>query len=145
MSGPTGFVIVRADYPADLARLRAVREPVFVIEQAVPIELEWDDLDPLSEHALALDEGGRPIGAARLTPERMIGRMAVLGGWRGRGVGAALLEHLLRRAAELGHPAVALHAQVHAIGFYARYGFRPEGPEFDDAGIAHRLMRRLLP
>ncbi|MBX3725579.1 MAG: GNAT family N-acetyltransferase [Xanthomonadales bacterium] len=138
------FRIVDADYAADLERLRAVREPVFVLEQQVPIELEWDDLDPLSRHVLALDDQGRAIATGRLTPERKIGRMAVLADWRGRGVGAAVLERLIAIARVEGLPAVELHAQESAIGFYQRYGFLAHGEPFDEAGIRHRHMRLVL-
>ncbi len=130
-----------ADYATHLADLRAVREPVFIQEQGCPLDLEWDDLDPLSLHALARDASGTPIGTARLTPQRTIGRMAVLAPWRGRGVGAALLQFLIERARALGHPALELHAQTHAIGFYERFGFSAFGAEFDEAGIRHRAMR----
>lgn len=142
MSAP--FRIVDADYAADLERLRAVREPVFVREQQVPIELEWDELDPLSRHVLALDVDGRPIATGRLTPEHKIGRMAVVADWRGRGVGAAVLQRLLAIAREQRLVAVELHAQESAIDFYARCGFQAYGEPFDEAGIRHRHMRLAL-
>ncbi len=139
-----GFRIEHVDYQAAAPLLRRVREPVFVQEQKVPLELEWDDLDPASQHVLALDGAGNPIGTGRLTPKHSIGRMAVLPEWRGRGVGEAILAALVDRARESGWPDVTLAAQVHAIGFYARAGFLPEGDHFDDAGIDHLLMRRNL-
>ena len=139
-----GFRIEHVDYEAAAPLLRRVREPVFVQEQKVPLELEWDDLDPASQHVLALDGAGNPIGTGRLTPKHSIGRMAVLPEWRGRGVGEAILAALVDRARESGWPDVTLAAQVHAIGFYARAGFLPEGDHFDDAGIDHLLMRRNL-
>jgi len=133
-----------AAYPEDLELLRAVREPVFVVEQQCPLDEEWDALDPVSRHVLAVDPQGQPIGTGRLTPERKIGRMAVLPGARGTGVGAAIVERLMEIARELGYEAVSLHAQTHAIPFYARFGFHSEGPEFDEAGIPHRMMRARL-
>lgn len=139
-----GFRIVDADYARDLALLRAVREPVFVQEQNVPLDMEWDELDPLSQHVLALDDGGRPVGTGRLTPDQRIGRMAVLPEWRGHGVGEALLHRLIEQAKALGYPAIELHAQVDAIGFYERNGFNAYGEDFDEAGIRHRHMRRTL-
>ncbi|HRO88233.1 MAG TPA: GNAT family N-acetyltransferase [Chiayiivirga sp.] len=138
---PSDFRIELADYAEHLADLRAVREPVFIREQNCPPELEWDELDPQSVHVLARDASGAPIGTARLTPLHTIGRMAVLADWRGRGVGAALLQDLIERARALGHPAIELHAQTHAIGFYERFGFTAFGPEYDEAGIRHRSMR----
>lgn len=138
------FRIQFARYPEDLPDLRAVREPVFIVEQAVPPELEWDDLDPLSAHVLAYAADGTPIGTARLTPEHSIGRMAVVAAWRGRGVAGAMLQMLIDHARELGYPALELHAQTHAIGLYERFDFVAFGPEYDEAGIPHRSMRRSL-
>lgn len=140
----TDFQIHFARFDTDLPDLRAVREPVFIVEQQVPEELEWDEADPLSVHVLARDADGTPIGTARLTPDHRIGRMAVLQAWRGRGVGAAMLNALIQRARELGYPELELHAQTHALGFYERHGFNAFGEEFDEAGIAHRRMRRRL-
>ena len=139
-----GFNVEPVEYEAALPELRAVREPVFVHEQCVPIELEWDELDPLCHHVLARDAAGRPIGTARLTPERKIGRMAVLADWRGRGVGDALLQALLEEARKRAWREITLNAQASAIGFYARHGFLPYGERFMEAGIEHQSMR-LLP
>lgn len=138
------FFVEIADYQRDLDALRAVREPVFVIEQQVPLELEWDELDPTSRHVLARDAAGRPIGTGRLTPERKIGRMAVLPEWRGRGVGEAMLTTLIDLARERGYRELSLHAQVDAIDFYRRAGFEPYGERFMEAGIEHQSMRRSL-
>ena len=79
--------IVAADYAQDHARLHALRTTVFIEEQQVPAALERDALDPLSFHVMALDADGRLLGTARLTPDRRIGRMAVLATERGRGIG----------------------------------------------------------
>jgi predicted GNAT family N-acyltransferase len=139
-----GFHVEAIEYATGLAELRAVRETVFVHEQQVPLEEEWDALDPLCRHVIARDEAGAPIGTGRLTPERRIGRMAVLADWRGRGVGDAMLAALMAEARKLGWPAVSLNAQVSAEAFYARQGFIPEGERFMEAGIEHQSMRRAL-
>jgi predicted GNAT family N-acyltransferase len=139
-----GFRVEPADYAVDFADLRAVREPVFVVEQQVPIEEEWDELDPQCRHVIARDEANRPIGTGRLTPERKIGRMAVLAEWRGKGVGDALMEALMDDARALGWPEISLNSQTHAMPFYARHGFEAFGDEFMEAGIPHRKMRKLL-
>ncbi len=136
------FSVEPANWEADHAALWAIREQVFILEQNVPEEDEHDAMDARSRHVLALDADRKPIGTARLTPERMIGRMAVLAKWRGKGVGAAMLRVLLEQARESGYPEVGMHAQSHAVGFYERFGFVAEGEEFDECGIAHRLMRR---
>jgi predicted GNAT family N-acyltransferase len=138
------FRIEPADYAADFKDLRAVREPVFVVEQNVPLELEWDDLDPRCHHVIARDAQHQPIGTGRLTPEHKIGRMAVLKPWRGKGVGEALLSALMEQARRLGWNEVTLNAQVGAAGFYRKYGFAPCGEEYEEAGIAHVPMRAAL-
>jgi predicted GNAT family N-acyltransferase len=139
-----GFRVEPADYAADFKDLRSVREPVFVVEQNVPLEMEWDELDPKCRHVIARDDAHRPIGTGRLTPEHKIGRMAVLREWRGRGVGEALLLALIDEARALGLADVALHAQVDAIGFYEKFGFAPYGERFEEAGIQHQSMRLAL-
>lgn len=139
-----GFRVEAIDYGSGVEDLRAVREPVFVQEQQVPLDLEWDDLDPLCAHVIARDDAGQPIGTARLTPERKIGRMAVLREWRGRGVGDALLRALVAEAQARQWSELSLNAQVSAWGFYARHGFVPVGARFMEAGIAHQSMRRRL-
>lgn len=141
--GPS-FLVRRADWDRDREHLRRIREAVFVREQQVPLELEWDSLDEVCLHVLAVDCGGVPIGTGRLLPDGHIGRMAVLASWRRRGVGAALLRELTRMAIEQGFVEVILNAQVHATGFYSRHGFVVEGGQFLDAGIVHVRMRRAL-
>ncbi len=144
MNAAAPFRVETADYAAASDDLHRVRETVFVREQRVPPELERDALDPLCHHVVARDGDGRPVGTGRLTPERRIGRMAVLPAWRRRGVGEALLAALLDEARRRGWPEVSLHAQVEAEAFYARHGFVPEGERFVEAGIEHQAMRRAL-
>jgi predicted GNAT family N-acyltransferase len=120
--------------------LRIIREEVFIREQHVPVELEWDALDSSCIHILALDSAGNPVGTARLLPEGVIGRMAVLKNWRRKGVGSALMLRLLEDARKRHMQQIALNAQVYARGFYARFGFQTVGDEFIDAGIPHRKM-----
>lgn len=138
------FRVGVVDFHAALGELRAVRDEVFVGEQGVPVELEHDALDPLCTHAIARLLDGTPVGTARLTPDRHIGRMAVRAPWRGRGVGDALLLSLVDAARKRGWPEVRLNSQVSAIGFYDRHGFKPEGERFIEAGIEHQAMLRTL-
>lgn len=138
------FRVEPADYQVDFKDLRAVREPVFVIEQNVPIEEEWDALDPLCYHFIARDTDNKPIGTGRLTPEHKLGRMAVLKEWRGKEVGAALVQTMLDKARELGWDEVSLNSQVSAIGFYEKFGFVCYDEEFEEAGIKHRKMKLTL-
>jgi predicted GNAT family N-acyltransferase len=129
---------------ADRQAMSAVRETVFVHEQHVPPDLETDDDDPRSVHVLARAADGSPIGTGRLTPSGRIGRMAVLGGWRQRGVGTVLLDTLLNQARSRRIGTVQLHAQRNAIPFYRRHGFEADGGEFEEAGISHVRMQRTL-
>ncbi|MDR0182291.1 GNAT family N-acetyltransferase [Lysobacter arvi] len=145
MSRPDAVFTVNAvAFAQAVADVRAVRDVVFVQEQGVPVDIERDALDPLSRHVLARDAQGRAIGTGRLTPDRRIGRMAVLPEWRNRRVGEALLKALLREARELGWTEVTLHAQVPAIAFYARQGFLPYAERFVEAGLEHQSMRLVL-
>lgn len=135
------FTIEPATWAGDADALRAVRTEVFIVEQAIPEDEEWDEHDARSHHVIARDPQGRPIGTGRLTPLHTIGRMAVVRAWRGKGVGEAVLRSLVERAREMRLPAVELHAQTHAIPFYAREGFVAFGDEYDECGIPHRSMR----
>jgi predicted GNAT family N-acyltransferase len=126
------------------AEARRIREAVFVREQGVPPELEMDDWDARCDHALAYAADGNAVGTGRLLPDGHIGRMAVLKEWRGKGIGAALLQALVAQTIRRGHASARLNAQTYAKGFYRRYGFEALGPEFMEAGIAHVAMRREL-
>ena len=121
--------------------LRTVREAVFINEQGVPKELEWDGLDSHCCHCLAVSEEGEAIGCGRMTLDAHIGRMAVLRAWRGRKVGTAILEVLLEEARKRSYPEVELSAQIHAVPFYRRFNFEEEGDVYLDAGIPHLKMR----
>lgn len=143
-AAPPGFRVRLADWAQDVDALRRIRHQVFVVEQQVPADLEWDGIDGDCRHALAEDAAGRPIGCGRLLADGHVGRMAVLANWRGRGVGAALLGLLVEEARRAGQRRVVLNAQTRALGFYARHGFVPFGEEFIEAGIAHRAMERRL-
>nr|WP_202528430.1 GNAT family N-acetyltransferase [Streptomyces sp. SID5770] len=135
----------------------AVRREVFVEEQGVPQELEYDAYDATAVHVLAVREDGLPLGTGRLlhgadalgktggdASVGSLGRLAVAKAARGLGVGAALVRGIEEAARERGLTAVDLHAQTHALGFYERLGYEAYGPEFPDAGIPHRAMRKAL-
>ena len=144
MSRLPQFTVRRVSWNEAGDVLRAIRKTVFVEEQSVPAELEWDGLDAHCMHVLAATATGEAIGTGRLLPDGHIGRMAVVKRWRGRGVGGALLAELIAVAIEAGHASAVLNAQTHALKFYARYGFEVIGDEFMDAGIPHRTMRLKL-
>ncbi|HEX5337871.1 MAG TPA: GNAT family N-acetyltransferase [Gallionella sp.] len=124
--------------------LRSIREAVFIREQGVPVELEWDGLDESCRHALALSLQGDAIGCGRIQPNGHIGRMAVLPHWREQKVGTAIMEALLDYARAQGYHQVDVDAQVHAMPFYRGFEFVEEGDEFMDAGLPHvRMYLRL--
>jgi predicted GNAT family N-acyltransferase len=130
-----------ADWKTDHAALRRIREAVFIAEQAVPAELEWDADDATAVHFLAL-EGEYPMGTARLLPDGHIGRVAVLKDWRGLKVGDKLIRAVIAEAEKRGLKQQMLSAQVHASSFYERFGFAVVSDEFLDAGIPHVDMVR---
>jgi len=130
-----------ADWQQDNADLRRIREAVFIAEQSVPPELEWDGYDEEAIHFLAL-ENGYPIGTARLLPDGQIGRVSVLRDWRGMSIGAALMQAAITEAERRGLREQRLTAQVHATSFYERLGFEVVSEEFLEAGLPHVEMLR---
>ncbi|CAL9600948.1 Acetyltransferase [Streptomyces sp. enrichment culture] len=158
MSGATPVYEVRvAEDPVDREACFAVRTEVFVAEQGVDEEIEYDAYDAVATHVLAVREDGVPLGTGRLLTGDAaagktggapgvgsLGRLAVTRAARGLGVGAALVRAIEDAARARGLTAVDLHAQTHALGFYERLGYTAYGPEFPDAGIPHRAMRRVL-
>jgi predicted GNAT family N-acyltransferase len=128
-----------------LATVLEVRKEVFVEEQAVPLDEELDGKDPTTFHVLARWDG-EPVGTARLfagEPAK-IGRVAVRLPYRGKAIGAALMQAAEAVAREQGSRTCGLDAQVSAIPFYERLGYVVDGPEFLDAGIPHRHMSKSL-
>lgn len=137
-----GFRVELTDWPQAASRAMPLRERVFVVEQGVPADMELDEFDAVSCHALGLSPAGEVVATGRLLPDGHIGRMAVDAAWRGRGLGGRILEHLVEEAWRRGLDEVMLNAQISAIAFYLRHGFEAEGETFMDAGIVHRAMRR---
>lgn len=130
-----------ADWQKDNADLRRIRETVFVAEQSVPPELEWDADDTAAVHFLAL-ESGYPVGTARLLSDGHIGRVSVLRDWRGLNVGDALMKAAIEEAERRGLSEQRVTAQVHATAFYERLGFKVISDEFLEAGLPHVEMLR---
>jgi len=140
----TPFTVSLVNWHDGEPLLRAVREAVFVREQSVPQELEWDGMDDGSRHALALSLNGEAIGCGRIMPNGHIGRIAVLPQWRNMRVGTAIMEALLDEAHARGYKQVDVHAQTQAVPFYHIFGFVEYGKEFMDAGMPHRKMKLKL-
>ncbi|POX50344.1 GNAT family N-acetyltransferase [Streptomyces sp. Ru72] len=156
-AGNDGYAVRIAEEAADREACFAVRKEVFVGEQGVPEDIEYDAYDAGAVHVLAVREDGVPLGTGRLlhgeaaaaknggdTSVGSLGRLAVTREARGLGVGAALVRAIEDAARARGLTAVDLHAQTQALGFYERLGYAAYGPEFPDAGIPHRSMRRSL-
>ncbi|HEY8330087.1 MAG TPA: GNAT family N-acetyltransferase [Pseudomonas sp.] len=130
-----------ADWHADNADLRRIREAVFIVEQGVSPELEWDADDTDAVHFLAF-EGDFAVGASRLLPDGQIGRVSVLKDWRGLHIGEALMQATIAEAERRDLKQQKLTAQAHAIRFYEQLGFRVASEEFLEAGIPHVEMVR---
>lgn len=144
-----GMVTLRSGHWNDLGRLaERLRMQVFVKEQGVPAEIEVDEWDPVCCHVVAVNHLGHGVATGRLLTEQpgvgRIGRMAVARELRGARVGRQVLDALVAQAQARGDREVVLHAQVHAQSFYARAGFVAEGAVYDEAGIDHITMRRVL-
>ena len=120
--------------------LRSIREKVFIQEQGVPAELEWDGLDGACHHALALSAMGEAIGCGRITAGGHIGRVAVLKESRGNRIGTAILELLVDYARAQKYPKVGLNAQLQVVPMYQKFGFEAKGAVFMDANIQHQKM-----
>ena len=125
--------------------LRDIREAVFIQEQGVPRQIEWDGRDEDAFHFLALNEAGQNIGCARLLRSGQIGRMAVIADHRHRGIGRRLLDVAVEEARQRLLTTVSLHAQSQVVEFYRKAGFLPKGTEFMEAGIPHIAMEMELP
>ncbi len=136
------------EWPLMQASSQSVRTAVFVHEQGIAPEHDWDADDATSLHAVLFDLNGQALGNARLLQPSAnmakVGRMAVLRDVRGRGFGARLLQALLLEARRRGNKEVRLSAQRTAEGFYASHGFVVTGEPFDEVGIPHVEMRLSL-
>jgi predicted GNAT family N-acyltransferase len=132
-----------ADRSADRRAIESIRRGVFVEEQEIPEKDEFDADDACSVHVLARLNRD-PVGTGRLNPAGKIGRIAVVAGRRGQGIGSQILRDLLDAARQAGIREPFLHAQLQAVPFYEKFGFSREGEEFDEAGIPHVRMSLVL-
>lgn len=134
-----------ADWQTDKEKLSTIRRLVFIEEQNVPEELEWDEDDATATHFLVTHDDKMIahdlIATARLKPDGQIGRMAVLAKYRNHGIGSQLLRFVLQTASRQKHKTIYLHAQTAAIPFYEKHGFETQGEIFYEADIPHRNMR----
>ena len=138
-----GIKIRIADWLTDKNKLAQIRRLVFIEEQNVPEELEWDEFDDISIHFL-VTQNDQLIACARLKPDGQIGRMAVLASHRNQGTGSSLLKFVLQQAVKTKLDKVFLHAQKTAISFYEKHGFTAVGDIFYEANIPHREMLKKI-
>lgn len=138
------FSIIETTWEEHQAELRALRERVFIGEQGVPEDLEWDGADPAARHFLALDDDQKPVGCIRLLGNGQISRLCVIETRRNTGIGRALLIAAEETARGAGMNEIFLYAQTHATSFYESAGFTVSGGIFMDAHIPHRQMFKLL-
>ncbi|WP_318466285.1 GNAT family N-acetyltransferase [Photobacterium leiognathi] len=123
--------------------IRTVREQVFIQEQQIDPEIEFDGLDSEAVHVLVMD-GEQPLGTGRILADGHIGRIAIMKSARGQGLGAKVVQTLVEYAQQQGYPRVDLGAQTHAVDFYRKLGFMPYGDEFMEANIPHQAMEQML-
>lgn len=134
------IIVKIVDFTDQFSEIRDIRTSVFINEQKVPSELEWDEYDKDSTHIIAY-YNNKPVGTARLLSDGHIGRMAVLKEYRNRNVGQNMLKYILKTAQKRAFKTVELSAQKHAIGFYKKYGFIIMSDVYLDAGIPHYDMK----
>ena len=123
--------------------IRHIRGSVFVKEQGIPNEDEYDDNDNVCVHAIAWDEG-RPVGTGRLSDDGRIGRIAVMKQARGKGIAKTIILALEQHARKCGLRQLWAHAQVQALGFYKKVGYRVDGDEFMEDGILHKRIQKSI-
>ncbi len=138
-------MIITTNWVKSQDLIKPIRYQVFIVEQQISEEEEWDGDDFIAIHALAF-ENSLPIATGRLIiheadqAKAKIGRMAVLENYRSKGYGRAILKKLIDLGKEKGVQEFILHAQVHALDFYLREGFKPEGEIFDEVDMSHQKM-----
>lgn len=120
-----------------------IRKQVFIIEQNIPEEEEWDDQDMISDHFVVYDQD-QPIATARLLQNNSVGRVAVLKAYRGQGIGRMIMLEIIQQAHQQDRKFLQLSSQVHAISFYEKLGFSIQGDAYDECGIPHIKMQLVI-
>jgi predicted GNAT family N-acyltransferase len=123
--------------------LRLIRQKVFVEEQQVPEDLEWDKLDKQAIHFLG-KEGNHPVACARLVGDKYLGRVAVLKEYRSHGWGGRLIRAAEQYLLARHKGRLSLNAQANSYNFYFKNGYRPDDEMFWDANIPHLKMTKIL-
>lgn len=118
---------------------KLIRKLVFISEQNISEQDEWDDQDAISQHFVVYDQN-QPIATARLLANNSVGRVAVLKAYRGQGIGRLIMLEIIAYAQAQKRPSLQLSSQVHAVSFYEKLGFSIQGDEYDECGIPHIEM-----
>ena len=141
------LTIKKVSTPQELSDAQEVRRQVFIEEQGIKREVEFDGLDQNSDHLIA-HNNNIPVGTARIRykndVQAKLERMAVLKPYRGRGIGKGIAKASLKLTETKGALEVVLNAQQAAAGFYEKLGFQQEGEPFEEAGIPHIAMTKKL-
>lgn len=143
------YRVIKAKTEEERNKAFEIREEVFVVEQQVAAEEEFDEFEDESHHFAALDEHDESIGSARwrFTDKGIkLERFTVKKSYRGKGLGTAIVQAVMDDIAELAEPGTYLymHSQLDAVPLYAKFGFEKKGDQFDECGIMHYLMWRKL-
>ena len=140
---PDDIQFISTNWQQHIQEIKQIRTTVFIEEQHVPADLEWDEFDTQSIHFLAF-HNNKAIATARLKPDGQIGRMAVVKDYRYKGIGKKLLTTIISHAENTGFNMLYLHAQKTAVNFYTQFDFINNGEEFIDAGIKHQAMYKII-
>ncbi|QUX96698.1 GNAT family N-acetyltransferase [Marinomonas sp. CT5] len=134
--------VLTSDWNSSKDQLTFVRKQVFIIEQGIDPQDEWDTLDEDAVHFVSFGTTAVPTGVCRLTDSGQISRLAVLPAYRHQGYGEILLNRAVKVAREMGIRKVFLHAQVDVQTFYEKQNFHTDGKVFLEAGKMHIRMER---
>lgn len=130
------FTVVVGDWHSLQQHAKHIRELVFILEQDIAPEDEWDDQDPISTHFVVYD-ADQPIATARLLSNDHVGRVAVLKEYRSKGIGKLVMQEIIALAKQQQRKELILSSQVHATQFYSGLGFAVQGESYLDCGIPH--------
>ena len=138
------ITVIQTNWQLDEELIKSVRTPVFVQEQQVPYEIDFDSNDAMAVHWLALNENDVPVGTARLLEDGHFGRMAVIKVYRNQGIGRSIIQTAMEYANSVGMISMYLNSQLQAKSFYEALGFKEYGDVFLEASIEHISMSKEL-
>lgn len=138
------ITVIQTNWQLDEELIKSVRMPVFVQEQQVPYEIDFDNNDALAVHWLAYGKKNVPVGTARLLKDGHFGRMAVIKMYRSQGIGRSIIQAAMDHAGSVGMESIYLNSQLQAKSFYEGLGFQEYGDVFFEANIAHISMIKKL-